>query len=293
MEQQRPYLGMSARERKGVLLFLLISMVAWGIWVLLTTFIPRQATPGKADWGKIDSLNALLQPDTTEQESIHPLRLHPFDPNTEDSAGLLDLGFDPRLAHRLLSYRRHKGVFRIKKHLGRLYGIDSVLLASIQPYNTLPDSLSRRSYANRLPLYPQRPTLLPSDINEVDTTILNTWPTIGIATAKRILAYRQRLGGFVDTAQYQEIWGLSTEQVQALKQYGLIPEGSQPSRLFLNRAVESQLRQHPYLNYKQVKLLCAYRAQYGPFKSWDEVLRAKALTPKDIDRLRPYLSLEY
>jgi DNA uptake protein ComE-like DNA-binding protein len=101
------------------------------------------------------------------------------------------------------------------------------------------------------------------------------------------------LGGFVDTAQYKEVWGLVPEQIVILKTYGIIEADEKPRSIYINRATASELRQHPYLNFKQVRILLNYREQHGPYRTWAELLASKALTESELNKLRPYISLEY
>lgn len=51
-----------------------------------------------------------------------------------------------------------------------------------------------------------------------------------------------------------------------------------------------QLVRHPYLNYEQVKAICAYIRKYGSLKGWKELRLLDEFTDEDFERLEPYFT---
>lgn len=226
--------------------------------------------------------------------------LHPFDPNTADSATLVRLGLTPRLARRICRYRAAGGRFRHARDLARIYGMDTAALRRLRPYIRIaaapganpsfrkPRPLEKSHYAYTP--YPSRklPRGRQLDLNAADSAELLRVPGVGPYFARRIVRYRQRLGGFVSPEQLREIPNLP-DSVQTW--FRVTAERAQRP-LRLNTATFRELLRHPYLNYEQVKAIVNYRERQGALQTLQELSLSEAFTPVDLERLTPYVSFE-
>ncbi len=113
-------------------------------------------------------------------------------------------------------------------------------------------------------------------------------PGVGPYFARRIVRYRQRLGGFVSPEQLREIPNLP-DSVQTW--FRVTAEKAQRP-LRLNSATFRELLRHPYLNYEQVKAIVNYRERQGALQTLQELSLSEAFTPVDLERLTPYVSFE-
>lgn len=125
------------------------------------------------------------------------------------------------------------------------------------------------------------------DINVADTTQLKRVPGIGSYYASRISDYGQRLGGFVDLAQLDEINNFPP----AAKQYFRI-DSFRPRQIRINTQSIAEMRQHPYMNYYRARAIVEYRRLHGQIKSFDDLKLLPEFPQPVIDRLRPYFSFE-
>ena len=226
--------------------------------------------------------------------------LHPFDPNTADSATLVRLGLHPRLARRICRYRAAGGRFRHARDLARIYGMDTAALRRLRPYIRMaaapganppfrkPRPLEKSHYAYTP--YPSRklPRGRQLDLNAADSAELLRVPGVGPYFARRIVRYRQRLGGFVSPEQLREIPNLP-DSVQTW--FRVTAEKAQRP-LRLNTATFRELLRHPYLNYEQVKAIVNYRERQGALQTLQELSLSEAFSAADLERLTPYVSFE-
>ena len=226
--------------------------------------------------------------------------LHPFDPNTADSATLVRLGLHPRLARRICRYRAAGGRFRHARDLARIYGMDPAALRRLRPYIRIaaapganpsfhePRPLEKSHYAYTP--YPSRklPRGRQLDLNAADSAELLRVPGVGPYFARRIVRYRQRLGGFVSPEQLREIPNLP-DSVQTW--FRVTAEKAQRP-LRLNTATFRELLRHPYLNYEQVKAIVNYRERQGALQTLQELSLSEAFSAADLERLTPYVSFE-
>ena len=125
------------------------------------------------------------------------------------------------------------------------------------------------------------------NLNTADTSLLQRVPGIGPYWARRIVDYRNRLGGFVHPNQLDEI----DSSLIPCRRWFHVPSPS-CSRLAVNRAAFRTLLRHPYLNYQQVCQLMDYRRRHGSLSSLSTLLMLPAFSAADTLRLKPYLSFE-
>lgn len=121
-------------------------------------------------------------------------------------------------------------------------------------------------------------------LSHADTTQLQRVPGIGPYFARRIVEYRERLGGYTDVSQLMEIENFPE---QALDYIDL--GTTEIKRLNVNKLTLAQLRRHPYISYYQAKAITEYRRLYGTLKDISQLSLLKEFTDEDLRRLQPYL----
>ncbi|NLY25054.1 MAG: helix-hairpin-helix domain-containing protein [Bacteroidales bacterium] len=125
-------------------------------------------------------------------------------------------------------------------------------------------------------------------LNESDTTLWKMIPGIGSSYASRIVKYRELLGGYVRKEQLMEVYGMDNERYSRISPY--IEPDDHCRKLQVNRDEFRELLRHPYLNYKQVKVIASLRRRKGDILSINELAMLDEFTSDDIWRLEPYLA---
>lgn len=181
--------------------------------------------------------------------------LQPFDPNVADSALLCRVGFPSFMVRNLIRYRSKGGVFRTPESLKRIYGMTDSLYQTLEPYIIIgPDFQHRDTLpwktapVDSLEMKYAEGTVV--ELNHADTVQLKRIPGIGRGLARMIVAYRQRLGGFVSVDQLQEIPHL---EASVNKWFRLDTTGVR--RLLVNRYGLDRLRSHPYMDFYKAKAI--------------------------------------
>ena len=126
------------------------------------------------------------------------------------------------------------------------------------------------------------------DINTADSAAWVALNGIGPGFAKRILTYREKLGGFYQVDQLKEVYGLDSVWVKENK--ALLKVGAGVYRFLKINQVEWKDFKHPYLPYGQSKVVLAYRKQHGPLKDFETLQQMPLLDLVAWRRLRPYIS---
>ena len=219
--------------------------------------------------------------------------LAPFDPNLADSIELLDLGLSPYVARNVLRYREKGGRFRTPESFARIYGLTENQFETLRPYIRISESFRQKTdtstYVRRdtfavVYKYPKG-TLV--DVGVADTTELKKIPGIGSGISKAIVGYRNRLGGFYSLEQLREVRFVTSEMMEWFK---LDSISIRP--LPVNRAGLDRLRNHPYLNFYQAKVILEHRKKHGEIKSLSQLSLYEEFTEKDLKRLSAYFSFD-
>lgn len=219
--------------------------------------------------------------------------LAPFDPNLADSIELLDLGLSPYVARNVLRYREKGGRFRTPESFARIYGLTEEQFETLRPYIRISESFRQKTdtstYVRRdtfavVYKYPKG-TLV--DVGVADTTELKKIPGIGSGISKAIVGYRNRLGGFYSLEQLREVRFVTPEMMEWFK---LDSISIRP--LPVNRAGLDRLRNHPYLNFYQAKVILEHRKKHGEIKSLSQLSLYEEFTEKDLKRLSAYFSFD-
>jgi competence ComEA-like helix-hairpin-helix protein len=127
------------------------------------------------------------------------------------------------------------------------------------------------------------------ELNRADTLELRRIRGIGAATSRRIVDYRQRLGGFLRTEQLLEVYGMDSLTYEVVLKYLTLDTGF-VKPLDVNGLDLEGLADHPYVGWNLAKKVVAYRRQHGPYTRGVDVLGILALDSLDRYRLAPYLA---
>lgn len=218
----------------------------------------------------------------------------PFDPNTADSTQLLRLGLQPWQVRNIYKYRAAGGHYTRPSDFARLYGLSSKQYNELEPYIRISNDYrpakiiaekEEVTHSKDTVRNPRKITLQQRiAINNADTTLLKRIPGIGSYYARKIVDYRERLGGFVSLKQLKEIDGFPESTLQ----YMCIPDGG-VRKIKVNKLTLNQLKAHPYINFYQARDIIEYRRLRGPLTSIDNLKFLPDFTPDVIERLRPYM----
>jgi len=148
--------------------------------------------------------------------------------------------------------------------------------------NELNLSPSKKSYTHYY-----RKTIKELDVNASDVSDWEALPGIGPYYAKIITNFRDKLGGFTQIEQVGETWRLPDSTFQKVKPYlRLSPLKHQ---IDINTANEERLKSHPYIDWRQAKLIVNYRAQHGQYIELSELKNILAFDSVWIEKIIPYL----
>ena len=190
-----------------------------------------------------------------------------FDPNTVSVADLQRLGLSERQAQSIENYREKGGRFRSKADFQKMYVVSDTLFARLEPYIEIAKL----------------------ELNGADSTALVSLRGIGPWYARKILDYRDRLGGFVAPEQLLEIEGIDAERFAGFAD-GITVDASRICRLDLWHASDTVLARHPYLGPKGARSIVRYRELYDSTRwTLPDLATERVLSQENIEKLKKYI----
>ncbi|MEZ4896401.1 MAG: helix-hairpin-helix domain-containing protein [Saprospiraceae bacterium] len=132
-------------------------------------------------------------------------------------------------------------------------------------------------------------TIQPVDINTPEPLDWEALPGIGPFYAAKIMEYRDRLGGFHTVQQVAETWNLPDSTFRQIQPYLVSSPIYRP--MDLNKAEVETLAKHPYLSWKDAKLIVRYREQHGRYAKIEELLNIHAFDTTFYQRIAPYFTV--
>ena len=150
------------------------------------------------------------------------------------------------------------------------------------------------TYTNNYTPYEKKPfeKKVPTaiDINAGDSAAFDALPGIGGGYSRRIINFRNRLGGFYKVEQIAETFGLPDSVYEKIKPLLKI-SGNDVKKLNINTAKEEELKAHPYIRWQLAKVITEYKKQHGDFKSLQDLRKIMAIDEETYNKITPYLTI--
>ncbi|HEU4716825.1 MAG TPA: helix-hairpin-helix domain-containing protein, partial [Bacteroidia bacterium] len=198
------------RERNGAAVLIVILIALSAFTAVSSRFVSRP----QEDFSGFDKFIAQVKQDSlfdslagkntenkppsiAEEEAdhvFHQRELFQFDPNGLPVSDWVRLGLTPAQARSVKHYEESGGKFESKEDVKRLYVVSPKLYADLEPYILLPDKKENDARPDKFPAKKNPPAIL--ELNTADSALLVTVNGIGPVFAKRIIEYREKLGGF-------------------------------------------------------------------------------------------------
>ena len=269
--------SVSNSEWKGYWALFFICVLWLVLWYGPKLYFDRPLEVSKVEQDKLDSLISLLN---TETSQSNQQRLFLFDPNSLTLDSLIMLGLDESIANRIMNYREKGGTFRVKEDLKRIYGLPLATYLQLESYIALPDSTS---------FFSQPSLSRPFDVNLVSAEQLKSIKGVGDVLSKRIVKYRELLGGYVDIEQLGEVYGLEEPAVSTVEKSAFIAKDFRPRKIQINNASVADLMRHPYISNDLAKDIVKFRELNGAIGSETVLAGFKSLDKHNYKKLILYL----
>jgi len=237
---------------------------------------------------KLDSMQS-------ESSDDSPFQIYPFNPNfISDYKGYI-LGMSPEEIDRLLAFREQGRFVGSAEEFQKVTGVTDSLLERISVHFKFPKfqkAVSRTAANNRIEGPNRIVVLKKKDLNKASLEDLKKVRGIGPVFAKRIIAYRNLLGGFSFADQLNEVYRLPAETIENLQSQFEIQEPPQIERLNINTASFKQILDLPYIDYPLTRRIMAFRSEEKIITDLSDLKKIDSFPIDKYERIAVYLLAE-
>ena len=191
------------------------------------------------------------------------------------------------LSKRIVKYRNSIGGFSQKNQLNKVYGLEPEVINRVWNHfyigegNTIERANEEKSVTEI------------KDINSATANDLKSVYGIGDKLSKRIVKYRESIGGFAVKEQLNDVFGLEPEVIQRVwKQFDIKTKPKISIKIDLNDANIKELAQNPYISYQLAKNIVSFRTLHGAFATFDGLFQVKDYPREKHKQICLYLTLE-
>lgn len=288
----------SRKSRTGALVLSAILFISIITWRYLPAFYPPKENKAEKElqlaWEQLKKESDTAPAEYKQYKfrnktytagSAATFHLAPFDPNTASEEELIRLGLPPRTAKTLIKYRSKGGKFRKPEDLKKLYTLSPSDYGRLAPYVVIAGT-AQPSFDNR-----KEQSIVPQivNLNVADADGLMSLRGIGPGYSKRILGFREALGGFIKVEQLQEVYGFPDSTYQQLKDKFVV-DAKDIRKINVNTAGEQDLGKHPYIGKKLAANIIKLRNDLGAFREIEQLRQVPLINEEKYRKIAPYLS---
>lgn len=271
-EPIKSYFNFTKSQRLGLVLLLSLIVVFQVAFYFIDFSQPEKNTSEKEQWLALQSeIDSLKQNIPTSSYKIYP-----FNPNFITDFKGYKLGMTVEQIDRLLAFRKQGKFANSPQEFQQVTGISDSLLKAISPYFKFPDWVNKKNSGAKSNWvdysktnYDKKEKVVILDINSATKEDLMKVYGIGDALSERILKQKEVFGEFVSMEQMSDVWGLSLEVIEKLKQSFKIINNPKINKVNINNASIKELGQFPYFRYPISKNIVTYRSMNGDIKIED------------------------
>jgi competence protein ComEA len=205
----------------------------------------------------------------------------PFNPNLLPSEQWSKMGLKDWQIKVIKKYEEKGGKFYKKEDFKRMFCISPSEYEILEPYISIPEP--KNEYADRKPEIKEIKKKVLVDLNTADSVTLLTLYGIGPSFAKRIVKYRNLLGGFYSKAQLLEVYGFDPNCEVG-------PGGIK--KININTVKTEELKKHPYFDYYTAKAIVDQRIILKKYTSLEQVKAIPLIHDELFIKIKNYLTLE-
>lgn len=279
MRRPGPHFAQHPGVRSGVFYFLLLTAllqaVGYGVSNLNRSRGRRSGLVVDTLWQR--RLDSLRHQKVSEQKAGTPTT---YEANRINEYRGYLLGIPPTALDRLYAFREQGGTLDNLETFSRVSGLADSTVSRLAPYLRFPRTKSP-------------PTLRSgrTDLNRVTAVELEAVRGIGPVLSRRIVKFREALGGFLHESQLLDVYGLEASVAREVSR--AFPLGDPPpiQKILLNEATAEELASLVYLNRTLAAAIVSRRDRQGPYSSLEELLQVPGFPADKIERIALYLGL--
>jgi len=300
----KPFFSLNKSEQRGIIVLIIIILLIVITNMFLPYFSKAKTESNLIKYkAEIDSFNFNQQPliDSVNIEilqnsgnidrAIALQKIKPiyFNPNKYPAEAWKKMGFTNQQIRNIKNYEAKGGKFKRKEDVKKIYSISDVEYEIIEPYIDIPSPYKlKKGKVISKKVKSKNPKFTIIEINSASSPYLESSLGLTSYLAKRIISYKNVLGGYINKKQLKEVYGLNDSIYNTIKKYVEI-DTSLISKIDINNVKFKQLLKHPYFDYNTTKSFFNARNKIGSFSSLNQLKLIDGISDSTINKVGSYL----
>ena len=288
MKRFRSHFVFNRSERNGIFFLVLVIILLQGVYFFVDFSSEVELSPEKEQQlvkfqVQIDSLKRVAAVEDT-------FRIYPFNPNFISDYKGYTLGMTVEEIDRLHAFRASDRWVNSSDEFQQVTGISDSLLKELKPYFKFPVFVASgkgnsegKTKNSALPI---------QDLNAATAEALMQVNGVGEVLSKRIVKYRESIGGFRDGIQLNEVYGLPPEVVEKILRSFKILNAPSSEKQDLNSISVLALSEIPGFSYELARDVVEYREQRKRIESFEELRKIKGFPVEKLAGIQLYLEIK-
>ena len=292
----KDWFSFSQGERKGIIFLVLLLLALLFLPPLFELFTGSEPAADmeylREQVSKLGEAAAPQYDDLADNSTAaNAAKLFAFNPNTISRDSLLLLGFSPKQSDAIAKYRERGYGFRTAADFLKLNVITEKQRERLRAYVSISPAFAEKTFGkgdSAAQKNYEKPQPAVVELNTADTALLRTLPSIGAYFAKKMVEYRESLGGYVSAEQLLEIPNFGHERLQRLS--GRITvDASKVQKFELSEDSYELMRRHPYVGAYAARGIVQFAKRKGSPATLEELSANNVITSPQAQRLRVYV----
>ena len=291
MDKFKSFFVFNSSQRNGIL-FLLLLVSGFAVinnYIDFTTenLLDTNSKEVLAVQKELDSIRTLLI-------ESNQSKIHPFNPNFITDFKGYKLGMSSEEIDRLLDHRKQNKWINSKEDFQRVTKVSDSFLDQISSYFKFPDWISnpKPKYSDWRKGFKEKTFDQKIDLNSATQLELKKVNGIGEALSKRIIDYRDKLGGFTNDIQLYEVYGLDYQLTDKVRNDFTVKTPKEIIKMNLNKISASDIATVPGISFELAKRIWEFRVLNEGIVDFIELKKIEGLTERKLQGIQLYLKLE-
>lgn len=284
--------GYTKGDRNGIFLFCLILVIGIGFNYWSLNSISKSEI--NSDLTQLeDSIQQVVDSLKNKQKLDSQRIIYPFNPNfiTDYKGYTLEMTVDE--IDRLLRFRAQDQWINSKSQFQTVTQVSDEWMTTYGQYFKFPDwvveaerNRSKAEARDNLSFFEKK------DLNTVVEADLVAVSGIGEVLAQRIIAYREKLGGFVNVIQLKDVYGLKYDVIENLEREIVLKSPVSVQKQNINTISVLELSELPYFDYEMSRTIVNFIKLRQGISNFEELSKIEDFPSYKLDRIQLYLEIK-
>ncbi|WP_310990959.1 ComEA family DNA-binding protein [Aequorivita marina] len=289
------------QQRSGILLLLLLIIGLLNVyWFFDFSSLTARSKENTFDAASPEIIAVQKELDSlrlAEVENRKPKK-YPFNPNFITDYKGYTLGMTNEEINRLHEYRKKGNWVNSAADFQKVTRVSDSLLAEISPYFKFPEWVSNPKPKTDYNAYKTEKGFVEKsfsqkiDLNKASEAQLQQISGIGEALSKRVVSYREKLGGFSSDTQLYQVYGLKPEVVARTLNIFTVKTPKEIIKMNINTASASDISTIPGVSFNMAKKIWEFRILREKISDLQALEKIEGMTERKLQLIQLYLRID-